>query len=239
MTSSVKEAIALLEKKVNLLVIDDDSAIRNAFPDLFASPLFNITTTESLEGAYRHIGNAPHKWHCWCVDIDLGKGQTGLRVLQKYPQFNFAVVLSGLRSMGLASDAMKSGARSVVDKDPAHFDRLYDEICKTAALGFVLEGKQSPDIETFALLQDTSVTTIDEWAQKANLPVRQLHRICEPYGKLTPHYAISLYRAIFYLLWNGDGSSENTDSPSLTFPYSNQKELYQYCVAYVVRKFPR
>lgn len=239
MTSSVREAVALLENKVNLLVIDDDSSIRDAFSDLFSSPLFNITTTESLESAYAIIGNAPHKWHCWSIDLDLGKGQSGLRILQKYPQFSFAVVLSGLRSMSMASDAMKYGARSVVDKDPAHFDRLYEEICKTAALGFVLEGKQSPDIKTFALLQDPSVTTIDEWAEKANQPVRQLHRMCEPYGTLTPNYALCLYRALFYLLWNGNGSRENTGCRGLAFPYPDQIELYQSCVAFVARKFAR
>jgi ActR/RegA family two-component response regulator len=236
MTGFYKEAIVLFKNKVNLLVIDDDSKTRASLKDLFNSPLFTISTAANLDESFAIIGSSPEKWHCWIVDIDLAKGQSGLQLLKCFPNFPYAVVLSGLRSMALAGDAIKLGARSVVDKAPAHINRLIDDVCKTAALGYVLRGKPTPQLDVFLLLQDDSVTSIEIWADRLNMPVRHLYRICEVHPPLTPHYALALYRSIYFLLRYAPGEQpEKQKDPSL-FSDPLQQKLYDSSIEYIIRK---
>ncbi len=148
------DAITLFRGKVKLLILDDNASLCKSLRAIFASPLFNISTATSLDQANWIIGKPNNQWHCWIVDVDLGGGQNGLDIFKQRPKFPFAIVLSGLRSMGISSDAMKLGARIVLDKTPDSFDKLYDEVCKNAALGYVLSGKSTPQINTFLLLQD-------------------------------------------------------------------------------------
>jgi CheY-like chemotaxis protein len=209
MTPLLSKAIDLLRQKVNLLIIDDDVVIRDSLVGLFSSPLFRTVPASSLDKALQAIGPASTGWHCWIVDIDLGQGTSGLSLLKRFPQFHYAIVLSGLRSMTQASEATTLGARAIIDKDPSALQLLYDEVRKTAALGFVLGGKQTPDLDTFLLLQDPSIDSIDEWAARAGITLRKLFRICEAHPPLTPFYALALYRTIHYLL----GESGNPGIP--------------------------
>jgi len=236
MSSFLKEAITLFRNKVKLLVIDDDSHARASLTDLFSSPLFSVSTTASLDEAYTIVGTTPENWHCWIVDIDLAKGQSGLQLLKRYPNYSFAVVLSGLRSMVLAGDAIKLGARSVVDKAPTHIDRLVNDVCKTAALGYVLGGKPTPQLDIFLSLQDDSVTSIEIWAERLNIPVRQLYRICEIYPPLTPHYALALYRSIYCLLQVNPGELDDMGENSGLRPDLSPQELYYSSIEYIIRK---
>jgi ActR/RegA family two-component response regulator len=233
------DAITLFSGKVKLLILDDDISLCKSLSGIFVSPLFNISTATDLDQAFTAIGKPSNQWHCWIVDVDLGNGQNGLEIFKQRPKFPFAIVLSGLRSMGIASDAMKLGARIVLDKNPDSFDKLYDEVCKNGALGFVLGGKSTPQINTFLHLQEAAITTVDEWASKACVPVRHLQRICQLHQSLTPRYALALYRTIYFLLWNIQGAdAKNANKPlSAGFgPDPSQRELYESSIAYIMRK---
>jgi ActR/RegA family two-component response regulator len=218
MTDFFQNGIEIFKKHVNLLIVDDEANLRDALLDVFVSPLFNITTASTLSESATAIGKVTVPWHCWIVDIDLGHGQCGLDLLSNHPNFPYVVVLSGLHRMALAAEAIRLGARIALDKDPSSIDRLHDEVCKTAALGFLLKGKPCADMELFQLLQDPSIMSIEEWANRACITLRKLHRIFDRYAPLTPHFALALYRTVYYLLQNPDPVSGATkalvESPS-------------------------
>jgi ActR/RegA family two-component response regulator len=239
-SSSHQDAVGLFKKKINLLIVDDDRHVIDSLADVFTSPLFTIKTVASLDEAYGAIGALPHLWHCWIVDIDLGQGASGLELLKRYPQFPFSVMLSGLRSMALAADAIKLGARGVMDKDPSQIDRFYDEVCKTAALGYVLKGKSTPHLDLFLLLQDPEVISIEQWAEKASIPLRQLQRVCETHSSLTPRLALALFRTVYYLLWHIPGEIQNGNNASSALSgLASQHRMNDSSIDYIVRKMKK
>ena len=123
----------LLESRINLLVVDDYPVMRNAIVDLFSSPLFNISTASSAEEARETIARKK-EWHSWVLDISLEEQYSGIELLAEYPNYPFTVVLSGLRSMSVASRAMELGAYKVYDKDPKRLPELHGDLCKLAAI---------------------------------------------------------------------------------------------------------
>jgi CheY-like chemotaxis protein len=205
MNPSIPALIELFRKKINFLVLDDDEIIRESVVRMFSSPLFNTVSAGSLDQALTIIGSTLTGWHCLIVDLDLGDVASGLTLFRKFPGYPFSIVLSGLRSMTLATEAMHLGACAIVDKDPSVLEQLYSQVLKTAALGFLLNGRSSPDLDTFRFLQDPAVDSVEAWADRSGVTTRKLYRICETYPPLTPHYALALYRTIYYML----GLTEN------------------------------
>jgi hypothetical protein len=235
MMEFLSEAHDRFRHKVKLLIIDDDASICTMLGEIFVSPLFCISSVTSLEEAYRIIGNSPDQWHCWIVDVDLGCNRTGLDLLRRYPQFSFSVILSGLHSMTTAAEAMGLGARTVVDKSHEYIDKLYDEVCKTAALGFVLRGCPTPHLQLFLLLQKAATASVEEWAKTGCMEVRRLQRICELYS-LSPRYALSLYRTIYYLLWQIPGDQTGEEFRTGFGPLDEQRKLYETSIEYIVKR---
>ncbi len=205
MDTTIPALVDLFRKKINLLILDDDEIIRESVVQMFSSPLFNTVSAGSLDLALNAIGSTLSGWHCLVVDLDLGEMSSGLTIFRKFSGYPFAIVLSGLRSMTIATEAMHLGACAIVDKDPSVLEQLYSKVLKTTALGFLLNGRSSPDLDTFRLLQDPAVDSVDAWADRSRITTRKLYRICETYPPLTPYYALALYRTIYYLL----GLTEN------------------------------
>jgi ActR/RegA family two-component response regulator len=232
---NISEAEDIFRRKVKLLIVDDDALLCKSLAGIFVSQLFCISTATSLEDAYKIIGNSPERWHCWIVDVDLGHNRNGLDLLRRFPQFPFSIILSGLRSMSAAAEAMSLGARTVVDKNPEYLDKLYDEVCKTAAIGFVLNGRNTPHLNLFLPLQDAPTISIEEWAEKTNMEMRKLQRLCEPYN-ITPRYGLSLYKAIYYLLWQIPGAHASDGLNEEFGPLHKQNKMYENSVEYIVRR---
>ena len=232
MATFLQNGLTFFEKKINLLIVDDDAIVRDSLSGIFVSPLFNISTTSSWAQACDTIEKSQGPWHCWIVDIDLGKGQCGLDLLSRYPEFKYTIVLSGLGRMSLAAEAIRLGAAMVFDKDPLSIEPLHDKVCKTAALGFLLNGKRCAHIELFQILFDETITTIEEWARRGCIELRKLHRICELYPPLTPNYALALYRAVYCLLRNPPGSNKKVFS-------TDDMAKYEQWIDSAVRKYRR
>lgn len=228
MENSIQSALKLFDKKINLLIVDDDDVLLDSLTNTFISPLFKISTASTLAQASDLIGSNPHKWHCWILDIDLGHGQCGLDLLSRYSGYQFAIVLSGLHRMALAAESIRLGAMMAFDKDPASIEQLHNEVCKTAALGFLLNGK-CDHFDIFKLLLDDTVTTIEEWAFQGCIELRKLHRIYDLYPPITPNFGLALYRAIYYLLRNP------TDSATAPFTVES-REKYMLWIQYALRK---
>lgn len=223
---------------VNVLIVDNDEQILELLKAMFGSPVFNFKTATSLSEAIEIIQKSPIRWHCWILDIDLASDETGLSILAKNAGFPFSIILSGMRSMAVAADAMKLGARAVVDKDPMGMKRLYTEVCQTAALAFVLHGKQTPFLDSFLHLQNPNVVSLEDWAQISATPVRQIQRICGLHNSLTPHYAIALYRTMYFLLWHSDFQPDTQED---AVDIQDDRPLfkdYQQSMDYIMRKLP-
>jgi ActR/RegA family two-component response regulator len=233
MQKLISEAEALFCNKIKLLVVEDDEFMCKSLRDIFLSPLFYVSTASSFEEASDVIGNSPDQWHCWIVDINLGKRKTGIDLLKVYPNFQFSIFLSALHSMTKASEAMHQGARTVLDKIPNDFSILFNEVNKLAAIGFLLNGSFTSQLEVFLLLQETTTNSIEEWARKACMDIRKLQRLCEPYN-ITPRYALSLYKTIYFLLWQRTAIPPNA---KFEFgPRLDQMDFYEKCIEYLMRK---
>jgi CheY-like chemotaxis protein len=195
-----KSIIDVFNKKINLLVIDDEPIVLDVVVNMFPSPLFNINTGSSLEQAYQKIDEAEEPWHCWILDINIGDGENGLDILKRHPKFPFTIMLSGLGSMTTATQALQNGAMKVFDKTPDSLDLLHEEVCKVSALGFILGGTETQYLSNFTLLKENRFLSPVEWANRAFVTVRQLERICASHSPLSPRYFISFFYTIYYIL---------------------------------------
>jgi hypothetical protein len=201
-SEQTKKLTTLLTNRINLLLVDDDYPILHSLCGLFSSssPLFCVTTASSFEEAERAIKCQKGNWHAWVIDIDLGTKRSGFDILKTNPNFPFTAVLSGLHSMSLGSEASKCGAMWVFDKGAGFFEKMYGDLCDIAALGFILRGRSTKYLPIFSILQDISIRTSQEWADRAHVTFRQLARVCENQGKLHSRHYIAFYNVCRYLL---------------------------------------
>lgn len=208
MSDSLKRLQSALAKKINILVVDDDRSIRAALQEVFDAPLINLVTAHSHDHAANVIRSHQAIWHAWVLDIQLGIGKSGLDIIKENPNFPFIVVLSGLKSMNQATEALSLGARKAFDKDPNSLETLYEEVCRWAALGFILRGRETKYFNVFSLLGDPQIRSAQDWADRSNITVRQLSRICELHGSITARHYIAFYNACHALLLLG-GDEQN------------------------------
>jgi hypothetical protein len=221
--------------KVNLLLVDDDRHILSSLERNFTSPAFKVAAIDTYNDAQQAVGRKNRDpWHCWVLDVDLGEGKTGIDVMKADSRFPFVLILSGLQSMRVASEAVKQGALAVFDKDPDSLERLYNETCKIAALGYLLGGTHTQYLSTYRLLCDAVLTTPEQWAEKACVSLRQLHRICDIHPVTTPRSTLALYYALYLLLWKGKEHISDALPPGIK---PGQIEYFSYCIEYCLKKF--
>jgi ActR/RegA family two-component response regulator len=233
MKELLQQASHFFERKVNLLLVDDDRHILKSLQRNFTSTAFNITALDTFDSARKAAGSVATPWHCWVFDIDLGGGKTGIDIMKSVPNFPFVIVLSGLQSMSVAAEAVQQGALRVFDKDPESFDKLYAQTCKVAALGYVLGGKHTQYLPIYRRLFDSIIVSVDEWADKACLSLRQLHRICDGHPIDNPRFTLELYYGLYFLLWKG-AKFDSMEMPSETG--SDTAKYFTDCLATILRK---
>ena len=212
---AVDNILECFNKKINLLIVDDEPIVLDVVKSVLSSPLFNIHSAFSLSQAFKVIDEAKEPWHSWVLDINIGDRDDGIDIIKRYPKYPFAVMLSGLRSMTKASQALQSGAMKVFDKTPESLELMHDEVCKIAALGFILGGRNTQYLSNFTNLTEHTFSNPSQWAESSCITVRQLERICSGHSLLSPKYCISLFYALSYVL------SKDED---ITFKKSNQSE---------------
>ncbi|MBD3345036.1 MAG: response regulator [Chitinivibrionales bacterium] len=196
----VKRLSEYFAAKINILLVDDMPLVIDFYRSAFDSPLINLSTASSLDEAYALIRSAEQPWHCWLLDIDLGKGQNSIEIIRNYPDFPFVLILSGLQSMSVAAEAVKCGAMDVFDKSPEIVPKLVSEVCGIAALGYILGGKKTQYLDTYMLLYKEVILGLEMWAQKACITDRQLRRICALHPFANPSTIRPLYYSLYYVL---------------------------------------
>ena len=189
----------VLKNSINLLIVDDFPQMRNAIVELFPSPLFTIHTASSAEEA-REVIAGTETWHSWVLDISLEEKYSGIDLLAENPHYPFVVILSGLRSMSVASRAKELGAYKVYDKEPSLLPELHKDLCKLAALSYILNGSNTKYLPLFSLLGQNTIESPDAWASCACITIRQLERICSIHSHLTPRFLLPLYYTLELLL---------------------------------------
>ena len=210
MTKAYDKIIKAFEGQINLLLVDSDKKYLEFLESTFTSPLFNIKKVSSLQPALAAIRKSNDFWHCWVVDVALGEHNEGLTLLKKYRGFPFTIVWSGLGSMTIASEAIHLGAMNVFDKSRKYIDLFSKEVCKVAALGYILQGKNSKYLPYFLLLKEAHFKNRERWANRACVSIRQLERVCASHSSLTTRYLLSLYYSLYYLLLRGCDTKEFT-----------------------------
>lgn len=199
----LKEIITVLldsfKEKFNLLIVDDYPVMGNTVFDLFGSPLYSKTLASSAAEARQRI-TQNNLWHAWVLDIAMEEEDSGLRLLSDYSNFPYIIMLSGMRSMHMASRAMQLGAHKVYDKNPQHLASLHKDVNTLAALSWILQGVGTKYLSQFLLLSEFDINTTDTWATRACITVRQLERICTLHSHLTPRFIPSLFYTLQFLL---------------------------------------
>jgi ActR/RegA family two-component response regulator len=188
-----------LEKRINLLIVDDFPLFRNALVELFSSPLFNTVLASSEREARRIIPGIP-AWHAWLFDIAMENDESGLKLLADHQHFPYTIMLSGIRSMNVSSKAMQLGAYKVFDKEPALLSEMHAEVCALAALAYILKGTGTKYFPLFKILLNEEIDTTEAWAQAACVTKRQIERICSMHVNLPPRFIVPLFYTIRYLL---------------------------------------
>jgi CheY-like chemotaxis protein len=184
---------------INLLVVDDYPEMGQVLVDIFSSPLFKPTLVASANRA-REVITKTDPWHCWILDIALEEEDSGLQLLAENPNFPYIIMLSGIRSMNIASRAMQLGAFKVFDKEPDLFPKLHHDVCGLAALSYILSGTGTKYLSLFLHLMNSDIDSTETWAKKACLTIRQLERICSMHSHLTPRFIPSLFYTLRMLL---------------------------------------
>lgn len=236
----IKTIIDYFKKKINILIIDDDLQIANILADdLFVSPLYDIMTVSTLKEACYQISQTRRKWHCWIVDINLKEGDNGSTLLDRFPDFNYAVIFSGASTLETASNALKKGAISAFSKDPAflyYSDAFYNEVCKVSVISFILKGAHNEHLSIFQPLFAHVIETVEEWAHQAKLSTRQLQRICELYLPFSPRMFLPLYYALYYIA-RDPSFTQNFDIPTAEdLSIRNSLQFYLSSIDFVADK---
>jgi|GEM_PF-3470948 len=220
-------------RKFNILLIEDNFSTLEAVQDMLDSSLLNIESAHSYAIARQRILDSRVRWHCWVLDIDLGGNDNGLNLMREFSHFPFIIILSGLKNMHLASEAVRLGAVDVFDKSPStSLSSLTDTVFRTAVLGYLLNGKGSDHLPTFMALKNHVFSSVPDWAQHSCLSIRYLERICTIHFGLSPRHVLSLYYFLLssiYLLENGNGLKEFRKLYDL-----NERTYFRHCAKFVI-----
>jgi len=101
---------------LNLLVVDDDRAVREACREIAQSLGFNVQVAESAETAYRQLD--AHTTDAVLLDLRLpgANGLEALHAIKKHRSDALVVVVTGYGTVQSAVQAMKDGAYDYVTK---------------------------------------------------------------------------------------------------------------------------
>jgi hypothetical protein len=195
-----------LSGRINLLVIEDNENLLLALEDIFSIPRFKVTSASSIEAARNAIAQPGTVWHSWIVDMCLaGKDDAGATLIEEHTNFPFAIVYSGLRSMENAAHAIQKGAAAVIDKGSNTMDKLIREVCGLAPLAVLCRGRLFNNREILFLLKNHTVRGPVEWADKANMTLRQIENISQTHTGLPPSMVIFFYYGLRHLLLSDFG----------------------------------
>jgi ActR/RegA family two-component response regulator len=193
--------IEFLSKRINLLIVDDLDMTLNCLEGFFSTPFIRVFTASNSEDAFKLISMPSLQWHCWIIDMNLGKRDNeGLDIIERHEHFPFTVIFSGIGSMEIAAQATKLGVAEVVDKAHDPINKLIIKACKIMSLGVLCKMILQKNRSLFFLLKEKIIKDPHAWAYSANMSLRQLQNICYSYTRMPPSFALPMYYGLQYLL---------------------------------------
>jgi hypothetical protein len=220
-------------RRVNLLIIEDNESLLLALKGIFSIPCFKVTAASSIDEARKAIKRPGTLWHSWIVDMCLaGKDDAGATLIEEHRHFPFAVVYSGLRSMENAARAIQKGAAAVIDKGGDTTDKLIGEVCGLAPLAMLCRGTLSKNREVLFLLKNQTVKGPAEWADRANMSLRQLEYISQTHTEMSPTMVIFFYYGLRHLLLSDFGVK------GIVTNNKEEQSFYQNCIENLQENMP-
>jgi CheY-like chemotaxis protein len=219
-------------KRIKILIVEDDKNILAYLEGFFSTPYIQVETAATAEDAFSIISSSVGMpWHCWIVDLGLGT-RSGLDIVESNRQFPFTIIHSGIGSMEIAAKAIKLGAAEVIDKKPDSIFKLIMKVCKLVPLSFLCKGFLPKNTSVFFLLKENILRNHLDWANTANLSLRQLQNICSMHTGISPTYVLPFYYGMHYLLLKSFGND--------TFPieYSSHHSFFFNCLQFVENNLP-
>ncbi len=228
---SSEKVIPYFFKRMKLLIVDDEECISSLLEAVFSTPLIRVVKATNESDASALIAASPTHWHCWIVDMNLGKqNQEGLDIIERHSRFPFVIVYSGTGSMENAARAIRLGVAAVIDKSPVAINKLIAKTCSLLPLGLLCRGLLPKSRDIFFALMDTIIANHHEWAARVNLSLRQLENICSIHTGLTPSAVLPFYYGMQYLLHRTITMHE------LPVEYVVNDLFFMNCLEFVVRK---
>lgn len=218
----------LLRERINLLIVEDNEMMANSLLNLFSSPIFKPVIATSTIEAKNLLQQ--RSWHCWILDVALEEKESGLQLISENPNYPYIIVLSGIKSMNIASKAMRLGAFKVYDKKPSMLKDLYEDVCTLSSLSFLLNCKGTKYFSLFLILSQMIIKTAEEWANQAYITVRQLERICVSNSNIKPKDVLPLFYTFKIILM-----LDSTNSIEQLFPAKEFKKYITHCVDIVIK----
>jgi len=219
--------------RINLLVVEDDGNLLSALVEIFSVPCFNVTGASSIEEARKAVARRDSIWHGWIVDMCLdGNDDAGATLIEEHRHFPFTVVYSGLQSMENAAHAIQKGAAAVIDKGSDSVDKLIREVCGLAPLAVLCKGTLSKNREILFLLKSQTVRGPAEWADTANMTLRQIEYISQTHTGMTPSMVVFFYYGLRYLLLSGFGMKGEL------IHNREEESFYQNCILNLQKSMP-
>ncbi|MBN1604771.1 MAG: hypothetical protein JW915_24390 [Chitinispirillaceae bacterium] len=223
------------DKRFNILLIQNDSSIKEQISSMLLSPMVRIECATSIAEVRKKVLKSGTAWHCWILDPNINKYENGVDLMREFNYFPFIIVLSGNGTMRLAFKITQLGALDVFDHLPDNnFDEFIDSVIHTTILGFLLDSKRSDYLSTFLALKKNIVPNVPDWARQTFISQRYLERICEQHFGLPPRYVLPLYYHLFSKFYN---TLANVDSHWLTRRYNtNESTFFRSCNEFVKKR---
>ena len=114
-------------KKINLLMVDDEVKFLKVITDRLKLKYFEITSATNGADAINYANSS--KFDVAIIDLQM-PGMDGIEVLKTLKsnhKFLEVLILSGHATIGAAVECTKLGAYKILEK-PCEFDKLVDEI---------------------------------------------------------------------------------------------------------------
>jgi len=192
-----------LNKKLNILVVDDEPYILDIFQEYLNSyPLYSVTIASSVEIAENHILEKGKRWHACLLDLGMASPDFDeFYLLKKYGIKIPFIIVSGAHSIAKGLKAKSLGAFEAIDK-PFSIENLYlINIINSAVIGGIFlydskNGRNEIVDKAIQILFSSNVSSIAEWSFKSCISESNHRKIWNEIYGISPKKMFCIYRML-------------------------------------------
>jgi hypothetical protein len=223
---------------INVICIEDCEDFCSLLcDDILVSSLMRVKGVHSFDEAKSSLYSS-RRYHSWLLDLSLKRHNDDLDLLHMKNNFPYCVVLTGCRSVGDATEALKAGAYCCYDKIdlfPKTLNFAINSICGLSALSFSLKATLPADIRGFLFLLENFIQTPEEWAEKYFKTFRSIWNFCKINSELTPKQFLCLFHALQFVLLSDCLVRDLPAYKILSGILAKRLNFYLECVDFVLK----